>query len=68
MKLKTPFAMHEIKDDVLKYWEWARKEFESEEIEFYFFEVQSSIKQLNRYINNEFKAKALGKDNGLRTK
>ena len=59
--------MDEIKDDVLKYWTWAQKEFEGEDIDRLIFEVQSSIINLNRYINAEFKKKALGKDNGLRS-
>jgi len=59
--------MDEIKDEVLKYWTWAQKEFEGEDIDRLLFEVQSSIINLNRYINAEFKKKALGKDNGLRS-
>jgi len=60
--------MDEIKDDVLKYWTWAQKEFEGEDIDHLLFEVQASITNLNRYINAEFKRKALGKNNGLRSK
>jgi len=53
--------MDEIKEDVLKYWNWAQKEFEGEDIYRLMFEVDSAITNLNRYINNEFRRKAMGK-------
>ena len=53
--------MKQLKDDVQKYYRWAQKEFEGEEIDRLLFEVQSSITNLERYINNEFKKKAMGK-------
>lgn len=60
--------MKEIKEDVLEFWEWGRKNYPGEEIEFLLWKVESSINNLNRYINNEFKRQAMGKNDGLRTK
>lgn len=60
--MKTnPSNMNEIKEDVLKYWDWAQKEFEGEDIDRLRFEVESAVTNLNRYINNEFRRKAMGK-------
>lgn len=59
--------MNEIKEDVLKYWEWAQEEFEGADIDRLRFEVDSAIINLNRYINAEFKRKAMGKAR-MRTK
>lgn len=53
--------MNQLKDDVQKMYAWAQKEFEGEEIDRLVFEVQSSITNLERYINNEFRKKAMGK-------
>ena len=53
--------MIEIKEDVLKYWTWAQEEFKGEDIDRLRFEVDSAITNLNRYINNEFRRKAMGK-------
>ncbi len=53
--------MNQLKDDVQKFYGWAQKEFEGEEIDRLLFEVQSSITNLERYINNEFRKKAMGK-------
>ena len=53
--------MDEIKEDVLKYWTWAQQEFEGEDINRLMFEVESAVTNLNRYINNEFRRKAMGK-------
>jgi len=53
--------MNEIKGDVLKYWTWAQKEFEGEDIDRLIFEVESAVTNLNRHINNEFTRKAMGK-------
>ena len=50
-----------IKEDVLKYWTWAQEEFKGEDIDHLRFEVDSAITNLNRYINNEFRRKAMGK-------
>lgn len=66
--MKTnPSTMNEIKEDVLKYWDWAQKEFEGEDIDRLRFEVESAVTNLNRYINNEFRRKAMGKTD-LRSK
>ena len=59
--------MDEIKEDVLKYWNWAQDEFKGEDINRLMFEVDSAVTNLNRYINNEFRRKAMGKAN-LRSK
>lgn len=60
--MKTePMNMNEIKEDVLKYWTWAQKEFEGEDIDRLIFEVESAVTNLNRHINNEFRRKAMGK-------
>ena len=59
--------MDEIKEDVLKYWNWAQEEFEGEDINRLRFEVESAVTNLNRHINNEFRRKAMGKAN-LRSK
>ena len=53
--------MDQIKYDVQLYWTWAKKEFEGEEIDRLLFEVESAITNLERYINNEFRRKAMGK-------
>ena len=53
--------MKQLKEDVQKFYGWAQKEFKGEEIDRLLFEVQSSITNLERYINNEFKRKAMGK-------
>jgi hypothetical protein len=53
--------MDQIRDDVQLYWNWAKKEFEGEEIDRLLFEVESAITNLERYINNEFRKKAMGK-------
>lgn len=53
--------MKEIKEDVLKMWDWAEGEFDPEEVHRLKTEVEFSINNLNRYINNEFKRKAMGK-------
>jgi hypothetical protein len=53
--------MNEIKEDVFKYWTWAQKEFEGEDIDRLIFEVESAVTNLNRHINNEFTRKAMGK-------
>lgn len=53
--------MNQLKDDVQKFYAWARKEYEGEEIERLIFDVYSAITNLERYINNEFKRKAMGK-------
>jgi len=60
MKIK-PFKMDEIKEDVLKYWDWAQEEFKGEDIDRLRFEVESAVTNLNRHINNEFRRKAMGK-------
>jgi hypothetical protein len=60
--MKTnPSNMNEIKEDVLKYWDWAQDEFKGEDIDRLRFEVESAVTNLNRYINNEFRRKAMGK-------
>ena len=59
--------MNEIKEDVLKYWDWAQDEFKGEDIDRLRFEVESAVTNLNRYINNEFRRKAMGKAD-MRTK
>jgi hypothetical protein len=56
-----PSNMNEIKEDVLKYWDWAQDEFKGEDIDRLRFEVESAVTNLNRYINNEFRRKAMGK-------
>jgi len=53
--------MNQLKDDVHKFYAWARKEYEGEEIERLIFDVHSAITNLERHINNEFKRKAMGK-------
>jgi hypothetical protein len=53
--------MKQLKDDVQKYYGWAQEEYAGEEIDRLLFEVQSSITNLERYINNEFRRKAMGK-------
>lgn len=53
--------MDQIRDDFQLYWNWAKKEFEGEEIDRLLFEVESAITNLERYINNEFRRKAMGK-------
>lgn len=53
--------MEQLKDDVQKMYAWAQKEFEGEEIDRLIFEVHSAITNLQRYINNEFRKKAMGK-------
>lgn len=53
--------MEQLKDDVQKMYAWAQKEFEGEEIDRLIFEVHSAITNLERYINNEFRKKAMGK-------
>jgi hypothetical protein len=53
--------MKEIKEDVLKMWDWAEGEFDTEEVHRLKTEVEFAINNLNRYINNEFKRKAMGK-------
>ncbi len=60
MKINS-YKMDEIKEDVLKYWTWAQEEFKGEDIDRLRFEVDSAITNLNRYINNEFRRKAMGK-------
>ena len=60
MKINS-YKMDEIKEDVLKYWNWAQDEFKGEDIDRLMFEVDSAITNLNRYINNEFRRKAMGK-------
>lgn len=66
--MKTnPSNMNEIKEDVLKYWDWAQDEFKGEDIDRLRFEVESAVTNLNRYINNEFRRKAMGKTD-LRSK
>ncbi|MDB4675024.1 hypothetical protein OAF04_05875 [Flavobacteriaceae bacterium] len=60
MKINS-YKMDEIKEDVLKYWTWAQKEFKGEDIDRLRFEVESAVTNLNRYINNEFRRKAMGK-------
>ena len=59
--------MEQIKKDVLKYWNWAQDEFKGEDIDRLRFEVESAIINLNRYIDNEFRKKAMGKTD-LRSK
>ena len=54
--------MNEIKEDVLKYWEWAQEEFEGADIDRLRIEVDSAIINLHRCINAEFKRKAMVKD------
>ena len=49
--------MEQLREDVQKFYGWAQKEFEGEEIDRLLFEVQSSITNLERYINNEFRRK-----------
>ena len=46
---------------------WAQEEFKGEDIDRLRFEVDSAIINLNRYINAEFKRKAMGKAR-MRTK
>ena len=53
--------MNQLKEDVLKYYAWAQEEYAGEEIDRLLFEVQSAITNLERYINNEFRKKAMGK-------
>jgi hypothetical protein len=53
--------MKEIKEDVIKMWDWAEGEFDPEEVHRLKTEVDFAINNLNRYINNEFKRKAMGK-------
>ena len=53
--------MEQIKEDVMKYWNWAQDEFKGEDIDRLRFEVESAIINLNRYIDNEFRKKAMGK-------
>ena len=53
--------MKEIKEDVLKMWDWAEGEFDPEEVYRLKTEVEFAINNLNRYINAEFKRKAMGK-------
>lgn len=53
--------MEQLKDDVQKMYAWAQKEFQGEEIDRLIFEVHSAITNLERYINNEFRKKAMGK-------
>ena len=53
--------MKEIKEDVLKMWDWAEGEFDPEEVHRLKTEVDFAINNINRYINNEFKRKAMGK-------
>lgn len=53
--------MEQLKDDVQKMYAWAQKEFKGEEIDRLIFEVHSAITNLERYINNEFRKKAMGK-------
>lgn len=53
--------MEQLKDDVQKMYAWAQKEFEGEEIDRLIFELHSAITNLERYINNEFRKKAMGK-------
>ena len=60
MKINS-YKMDEIKEDVLKYWNWAQDEFKGEDIDRLRFEVDSAITNLNRHINNEFRRKAMGK-------
>ena len=60
MKINS-YKMDEIKEDVLKYWTWAQEEFKGEDIDRLRFEVESAVTNLNRYINNEFRRKAMGK-------
>ena len=60
MKINS-YKMDEIKEDVLKYWNWAQDEFKGEDIDRLRFEVESAVTNLNRYINNEFRRKAMGK-------
>ena len=53
--------MKEIREDVLKMWDWAEGEFDPEEVHRLKTEIEFAINNLNRYINNEFKRKAMGK-------
>ena len=53
--------MEQLREDVQQFYGWAQKEFQGEEINRLLFEVQSSITNLERYINNEFRRKAMGK-------
>ena len=53
--------MNQLKDDVQKMYAWAQKEYAGEEIDRLLFEVESAITNLERYINNEFRKKAMGK-------
>lgn len=53
--------MEQLKDDVQKMYAWAQKEYAGEEIDRLLFEVESAIVNLERYINNEFRRKAMGK-------
>jgi len=53
--------MEQLREDVQNFYGWAQKEFEGEEIDRLLFEVKSSIANLERYINNEFRKKAMGK-------
>jgi len=53
--------MEQLREDVQKFYGWAQKEYAGEEIDRLLFEVKSSIANLERYINNEFRKKAMGK-------
>ena len=53
--------MDAIKEDVLKMWDWAEGEFNPEEVHRLRTEVEFAINNLNRYINAEFRKKAMGK-------
>ena len=53
--------MEQLKEDVQQFYGWAQKEFKGEEIDRLLFEVQSAITNLERYINNESRRKAMGK-------
>ena len=60
--------MEQLREDVQKFYGWAQQEFEGEEIDRLLFEVQSSITNLERYINNEFRKKAMGKTRTIKPK
>ena len=53
--------MTEIKEDVLKMWDWAEGEYNAEEVHRLRTEIEFAINNLNRYINHEFRKKAMGK-------
>lgn len=58
--------MDAIKEDVIKMWDWAEREFDAEEVHRLRTDVIFAIHNLNQYINNEFKRKAMGKVSGVR--